>query len=180
MATPTGAISLNDVRIELGVTGAISLNDPMVRSLAGIASGPISLAALRGKSSGVVHNIVSGQGGSNPIWRGYTRGDVAPWERTINIGSIDNKVAKDGHTIEQFRGRSNSVNELTIVLAYVYENGDPPYTKVRINGVQHTLGAWSAAAFTPSKSHFYSVSTTTVSGIYSLLVSGANIVVELE
>ena len=52
MALPsTGAISLLDVRNELGKTGAISLGDSAVRTLAGRTSGAISMSDLRGKSS---------------------------------------------------------------------------------------------------------------------------------
>lgn len=58
MALPsTGAISLLDVRNELGKTGAISLGDSAVRTLAGRTSGAISMSDLRGKSSKVKHEI---------------------------------------------------------------------------------------------------------------------------
>lgn len=61
MLPETGSISMNDVRTELGKTGTISLGDTDVRSLAGIASGKISMNDLRGKSShlysGTVHII---------------------------------------------------------------------------------------------------------------------------
>lgn len=45
------AISLLDVRGELGLSGTISLNDTSVRNLAGIGSGTISLGSLHGKSN---------------------------------------------------------------------------------------------------------------------------------
>lgn len=58
MALPsTGAISMNDVRTELGKTGTISLNDSNVRNLAGKTSGTISMGDLRGKSSKIKHVI---------------------------------------------------------------------------------------------------------------------------
>lgn len=58
MALPsTGAISLLDVRNELGKTGAISLGDSAVRALAGRTSGAISMSDLRGKSSKIKHQI---------------------------------------------------------------------------------------------------------------------------
>ena len=62
MALPsTGAISLLDVRNELGKTGAISLGDSAVRALAGKTSGAISLGDLRGKSSfAYTHKITVG------------------------------------------------------------------------------------------------------------------------
>lgn len=61
MALPsTGAISLLNVRTELGKTGAISLGDSAVRTLAGRTSGAISLGDLRGKSNGQDVIIKSG------------------------------------------------------------------------------------------------------------------------
>lgn len=49
----TGPISLSDVNVELGkaANAAITLNDTDVRTLAGKASGAISLSDLRGKSA---------------------------------------------------------------------------------------------------------------------------------
>ena len=51
MTTPTGTISMYDVRVELGLSGQISLNDSAVRNLAAKGSGTISLNDLRGKSA---------------------------------------------------------------------------------------------------------------------------------
>lgn len=52
MALPaSGPISLAQVRTELGLSGPISLGQSQVRSLAGVASGPISLSNLHGKSA---------------------------------------------------------------------------------------------------------------------------------
>jgi hypothetical protein len=53
MTTPTGTISMSDVNTELGLTSTatISLNDAAVRTLAGVASGTISMDNLRGKSN---------------------------------------------------------------------------------------------------------------------------------
>lgn len=51
MTTPsTGAISLGQVRAENGTPGAVGLNDSMVRALAGIDTGSISLSDLYGKT----------------------------------------------------------------------------------------------------------------------------------
>jgi hypothetical protein len=47
----SGAISLGDVRTELGLSGTISLNDPAVRALLGRSSGVISLSDAYGKSA---------------------------------------------------------------------------------------------------------------------------------
>lgn len=54
MALPSsGPISMAQVRSELGLSGPISLGTSAVRSLAGLGSGAISLANLRGKSVAV-------------------------------------------------------------------------------------------------------------------------------
>jgi hypothetical protein len=52
MALPTGTISISQVNTELGrgATVSISLNETAVRSLAGVASGTISMNNLRGKT----------------------------------------------------------------------------------------------------------------------------------
>jgi hypothetical protein len=53
MALPTGTISMSQVNVELGrtSTASISLNETAVRTLAGVASGTISMNNLRGKSA---------------------------------------------------------------------------------------------------------------------------------
>lgn len=53
MVLPTGTISMSQVNTELGLsaTALISLNQAAVRTLAGVASGTISMNDLRGKSS---------------------------------------------------------------------------------------------------------------------------------
>ena len=59
MALPdSGAISMSQVREELGTSGAISLGSESVRNLAGIPSGSISMSQLRGKG-GFAGPIVS-------------------------------------------------------------------------------------------------------------------------
>jgi hypothetical protein len=63
MTTPTGQISLSDVRLEIygSATGSIDMNDPNVYTLAGVASGSaISMSQLKGKT----WNPVSLNGGS--------------------------------------------------------------------------------------------------------------------
>jgi len=53
----SGAISLNDVNVELGYAGTtlISLNDTEVRALAEVPTGAISMSDLHGKSAINVH-----------------------------------------------------------------------------------------------------------------------------
>jgi hypothetical protein len=54
MALPTTTISMSQVNVELGrsSTASISLNETAVRTLAGVASGTITMDNLRGKSAG--------------------------------------------------------------------------------------------------------------------------------
>jgi predicted phage tail protein len=47
----SGAISLGDIRTELGLSGAISLNDSLVRTLLGKSSGIIALSDAYGKGA---------------------------------------------------------------------------------------------------------------------------------
>ena len=53
MALPTGTISMSQVNTELGrsATATITLGETAVRTLAGVASGAISMDNLRGKSN---------------------------------------------------------------------------------------------------------------------------------
>lgn len=53
MALPTTTISMSQVNTELGrsATASINLNESAVRTLAGVASGTISMNNLRGKSN---------------------------------------------------------------------------------------------------------------------------------
>lgn len=66
MTLPTGTISMSQVNTELGrsSTATISLNESAVRTLAGVASGAISMDNLRGKSAmSVTASNVSGSAG---------------------------------------------------------------------------------------------------------------------
>ena len=94
MTTPSGQISLNDVNVELGRSGTttIALGDSNVRSLAGVASGAISMNNLRGKSNRVSSSITISANTSNYVLNtskvtGYVAGktDVT---LTINSGVV--------------------------------------------------------------------------------------------
>jgi hypothetical protein len=62
MSTPTGTISMSDVNTELGRASNtnISLNEGVVRTLAGVSSGTISMDNLRGKSNHTPYSDVAG------------------------------------------------------------------------------------------------------------------------
>jgi hypothetical protein len=81
MPTPTGTIGLADVNVELGrsSTTTISLNETAVRTLAGIASGTISMNDLRGKSAETIsisdHSIT-----------GFGLSSAGAWYRLLSNG----------------------------------------------------------------------------------------------
>lgn len=61
----TGPISLAQIRAELGIGGVISLSRSEVRNLAGIATGTIGMASLRGKTgpgSGPAFSVMASNG----------------------------------------------------------------------------------------------------------------------
>lgn len=66
MVLPTGTISMSQVNTELGrsSTASISLGETAVRTLAGVASGAISMNDLRGKSAGATYTPAGGTSGS--------------------------------------------------------------------------------------------------------------------
>lgn len=65
----SGAISLANVNVELGLgsTTNISLNQTNVRSLAGKASGTISMSDLLGKSAGATFSPDGGTSSGSPV-----------------------------------------------------------------------------------------------------------------
>jgi hypothetical protein len=68
----SGAITLNNVNVELGLSGtaAITMNDTVVRTLFGVSSGAIAMSDGYGKSN--AYNIVAlGQSGSRDVWCSY-------------------------------------------------------------------------------------------------------------
>jgi len=84
MALPSsGAISLNNVNVELGLSGTaqISMNDAAVRSLFGKASGAISMSDGYGKSSQFSFTISSNQTNANLA----TLGTAAGWNGTSKL-----------------------------------------------------------------------------------------------
>ena len=91
MALPaSGAISLNQVNIELGnaETAQISLNDAVVRALFGKASGAISMSDGYGKSSVFKFNITSNTTNANLRTLAVNAGwdQTSPVEATVNSG----------------------------------------------------------------------------------------------
>lgn len=98
----SGAISLGDVNVELGrsSTANISLGETAVRTLAGVASGAISLSNLYGKSnvsfspdggtsSGSPVVINANDFSSVQVVISCTESAVWTWTRTPNIGTCN-------------------------------------------------------------------------------------------
>ena len=106
MALPaSGAISLNQVNVELGLSGTaqISLNDSVVRVLFDVASGQISMSNGYGKADQFAFSIASSQTNANL----RTLAVNAGWDQstkvvaTINSGVVmtSNTVGTPGLTI---------------------------------------------------------------------------------
>ena len=123
MALPaSGAISLNQVNVELGNAGttSINMNSAAVRGLFGIASGGISMSNGHGKSSQFAFSITSSQTNANL----RTLAVNAGWDQstkvvaTINGGVVmtSNTVGTPGLTINgAWPGGIELVNNGTIV-----------------------------------------------------------------
>lgn len=123
MALPvSGAISLNDVNVELGntATDQIDMNSAAVRGLFGVASGVISMSDGYGKSSQFAFSITSTQTNANL----RTLAVNAGWDQstavvaTINSGvrMTSNTVGTPGLTINgAWPGGIELVNNGTIV-----------------------------------------------------------------
>lgn len=110
----SGAISLSNVSVELGrsASATTSLGEAAVRGLAGVASGPISLSNLYGKSAtsywyvacGSLETIQSfGTDSAGNIYAfGYSliakfnADGVLQWQRTINRTIMAGKAMDDG------------------------------------------------------------------------------------
>ena len=122
MALPSsGAISLNDVNVELGLSGTaqISLNDAVVRTLFIRSSGSISMSDGYSKSNQFAFSISSNQTNANLAtlatnagWNGTSK-VVA----TINSGVIisSNSTGTAALTISGFSGGLELTNNGTIV-----------------------------------------------------------------
>ena len=90
MTTPTGVITMNDVRIELAYGGSsITFNDSAVRTLAGKSSGTISMYDMRGKPTGPGSV-------SYPVADNYMFEETYDTSQGDNTGEIGAKWGSDG------------------------------------------------------------------------------------
>lgn len=97
MALPaSGAISLNQVNVELGSAGttSINMNSAAVRGLFGVASGAISMSNGYGKSSQFAFSIASNQTNANLA----TLGTNAGWDGTSKlVATINSGIYLSGN-----------------------------------------------------------------------------------
>jgi hypothetical protein len=109
MALPsTGSISMDQVRVELGVTGAISLQDGLVRDLAGRPTGSVSLSDLRGKTAfGTTHIVTVAQNYTTA--RGYDAFAAAG-----STGARNPTTASNGTGITRIFAASNNTLEVRL------------------------------------------------------------------
>jgi len=100
----SGAISMSQVRTELGASGAISLGQASVRALAGVASGAISLNNLRGKANAFNATISSSQTNLNlrnwAIANGWNGSSAAVITINSGVYIYSTSIANAGLTID--------------------------------------------------------------------------------
>ena len=143
MALPsTGAISLLDVRKELGKTGAISLGDSAVRALAGRTSGAISLGDLRGKSSKIKHEIdlicgefdYRAQAGPTIISIGSGHGYGTDFDHVLSADSVH--ILKRRATIysksSEFNLYIQIIQGSVVVCRLSFNNNNLPKGRIRV------------------------------------------------
>ena len=141
MALPTtGPISLAQVAAELGRPNTeISLNDADVRALAGKPTGPVTLADLRGKSSGAT--LVAGRsGGGDPHEVGF--GGFASYGSLTAIAGLTNQP----DTFSDWVSGSSRLGSLTFAANMVAELAGK---SVYVNGTKVTMktAAYSTDTF---------------------------------
>lgn len=89
----SGAISFSNINVELSLTSTaqISLNDTAVRSLAGVASGAISMSNFYGKSF-----FTYEWGGALPAWAGTFPSQTAGSLSAASLSVVINRTAGSG------------------------------------------------------------------------------------
>jgi hypothetical protein len=87
MTTPSGAISMQDIRNETGATGAVSFNDWFVRHVAKTATGAVSMSSMRGKTCYPAKSTFGSNYVNSEL---YIRGVVNDtwWKRSLNTITI--------------------------------------------------------------------------------------------
>jgi hypothetical protein len=153
----TGAISLGgsttgqSVAVELGktATGTISLNDTVVRALASVASGAISMNNLRGKSSSPPSNTVAPAISGTPI-SGYSL--------TCSTGTWTG-----GGITYSYQWQRNGTNVGSNSSTYTLSDSDNSTTITCTVTGTNTAGS----AFSPASNSVF-INSSTSSGTYSI------------
>jgi hypothetical protein len=137
MALPSsGSISIEQIKTELGITGELSLTDNRVRSLAGLASGSITLPNdLWGKSARSISIYVAGGGqianpGQGPNGRTYHDriifgvqvtggGTPSSYQWGGDVSGTGSTVQFDGPSYDQFgfTYQATGYVEVSVVIA---------------------------------------------------------------
>ena len=139
----SGAISIQQIATELGLSGSLSLGDSRARSLAGKASGTISMSDFYGKSNGPTVTIQITQNGSEPVGTGRRRdyftatinwtGSVTPSSYSWSWGGYSAALASPTSRTCRFTGQSYSP-----LAANGYDDSNP-FCNVVIGGVTYSV-----------------------------------------
>jgi hypothetical protein len=166
MALPSsGPISMDQVRIELGVTGVISLNDSRVRDMAGRPSGFLSLSDLRGKSSFATTHIVSVVQCYNNA-RGYDG-------LASNTGARNPTTASNGTSITRLFANDQNNADIRIT-------GDFTALYNRISIKDFVLDHPLAPYYESKTNETYFGSTASVAGMYAFWGTKLNTTLEIR
>lgn len=131
----SGAISMLQVRTELGASGAISLGQASVRALAGVASGAISLNVLHGKANAFAATISAHQTNLNlrtwALANGWNGSSAASITIASGIYIYATSVGTAGLTID-----GSWPNGITLINnGYIMGMGGTSYTSTALPSV---------------------------------------------
>lgn len=140
MALPSsGAISLNQVNVELGRSGTaqISMGDSIVRTLFGVSSGAISMSNGYGKSNNYAPINTGAPSISGTAWIGYTLSvsSNGSWNAQPAISSYSYQWQRNGSNISGATGSS-----------YTLTTSDYGYTIRCVVTATNSVGSTAAAS----------------------------------
>jgi len=120
----SGAISINNINVELGVAGttSASLNQASYRTLAGVPSGAISMSNFYGKSAGLSGSYtVSMSGGTQGVYIGREDPQVSSWVYVGN-GTMPNQASFVFESAHNYSGGSSEYGHALIVVGSYLQN----------------------------------------------------------